>query len=61
VIDGIDRTFRDTGLTVDTLVRVDVEHLLIFIEALDRTHGDTIGVLAPETRLADNMSHGRIS
>jgi hypothetical protein len=40
---------------------MDVEHLLPFIEALDRANDDTVGVFAPEAGLANHVSHGTSS
>jgi hypothetical protein len=52
-----DRALRNTGLAVDALIRMDIEHLCAFIEAIDRADNDAIGVLAVEARLGDNVSH----
>ena len=41
--DGLDRTLWNTGFTVNALIRVDVEHFLAFIEALDRANNNAIG------------------
>jgi hypothetical protein len=57
VEDRLDRALRNTGLAVDALIRMDIEHLCPFIEAIDRADNDTIGVLAVEARLGDNVSH----
>jgi hypothetical protein len=39
------------------VLRIDVEHLLILIEALTRTNGHAIGVLAIAARLANDEGH----
>jgi hypothetical protein len=40
---------------------MDVEHLLSFIEALDRANNNAVGVFAPEAGLANHVSHGTSS
>lgn len=55
--DGLDRTLWNTGFTVNALIRVDVEHFLAFIEALDRANYDTVRVSATVTRLGYYVSH----
>src|SRR5438067_5880820 len=44
--DGLDRALGNARLAVDAVGRVDVEHLLILVEALYREDGHAIGVLA---------------
>lgn len=58
VEDRLDRTFGNTRFAVDALVRVDVEHLLAFVEAFHGANNDAIGVLARETRRCNYVSHG---
>ena len=58
VKDGFDGTFGDAGFAVDALIRMDVENLLAFIEALDRANNYAVGVLAAEAGLANNVGHG---
>src|SRR5262249_26692933 len=48
---------RHACLAVDAVLRVDVQHLLILPEALDRADGHAIGVLAVVARLANDVSH----
>ena len=57
VEDRLDRALRDAGLAVDALVRVDVEHLGPFVEAIDRADDHAVGVLAVEAGLGDDVSH----
>src|SRR5690242_1458204 len=58
VEDGLNRTLGNAGFAVDAFIRMDVEHLLPFVEALDRANDHAIGVFAAEASLDDNMSHG---
>src|SRR5688572_7190426 len=51
-------TLWNARLAVDAFVGVDVEHLLTLVEAFDRTHNHAVGVLAPKTRLGNDVSHG---
>ncbi len=54
------RTSRHTGFAVDTLVRMNEEPLLAFVEAprRHRAYVHTVGVLAPVTGLTNYMRHG---
>jgi hypothetical protein len=36
---------------------MDVEHLWAFVEAIDRTDHDAVGVFTVEAGLGDNVSH----
>jgi hypothetical protein len=57
VKDGFDWAFRDAGFAVDALVWVDVEHLVAFVEALDRTNDDAVRVFAVKTWLRYDVWH----
>jgi hypothetical protein len=59
--DCFDRAFRYARLAIDALIRMDVEHLLPFVEAFDRANHNAIGVFATEARLANDVSHTSIS
>src|SRR5207253_1410697 len=56
-VNRLHRALRNTGLTIDTIDRIDVEHHLVLVEALYRTDDDAIGVLAIVARLANGVSH----
>ena len=56
--DRLDGAFRNTRFAVNALVRMDVEHLFTFVEALYGANNDAIGVLAREARLCNYVSHG---
>src|SRR5581483_4849420 len=58
-LDRIDRAFRLAYPTIDALVRVDDEHVLAFIEAVDRTHLDAVHVFAFDAIIVDDVSHCR--
>jgi hypothetical protein len=47
-----------TRLAVNALIGVNVEHLLTLVEAFNWAHNHTVGVLAPETGLGNDVSHG---
>jgi hypothetical protein len=49
------------GIAIDARIRVDVEHLLAFPEAIARTDDYAIGVLAAVTGLSDDIGHSRFS
>src|SRR5450830_215659 len=51
--DGAHRALRLAGAAVDALVGLDVQHLLVFVEAVDGADLDTGLVLHVDARLAD--------
>jgi hypothetical protein len=55
--DGIDGTCREASVAVNALFRVDVELLLTFVDAVDRTLVDTCTVFDSDTWLSDDVSH----
>ena len=54
-LDRIDRAFRLADAAVDAFVRVDDEHVLTLIEAVDRTNLDTVHVLTLDTAFIDDV------
>ena len=56
-LDRINRAFRLANTTIDAFVRVDDEHVLTLVEAVYRTHLDTVSVLAADTALVDDVGH----
>src|SRR5207302_2044042 len=57
--DRLDGTLRHTRLTVDAVLRIDVQHHVILPEALDRADRHAVSVLAVVARLANSMRHVR--
>src|SRR5690606_16773984 len=57
VVDRLDRTLRHARSTIDTLVRIDVEHLVVPVKTLDRADGDTIRESAPLAVVSDDEGH----
>jgi hypothetical protein len=57
VENGFYWAFWNTSLTVNALIRVDVEHLIAFVKALDRAHYNTIGIAASVARFGYYMCH----
>ena len=55
--DRLDRAFRHARLAVDAVDRVDVQHHVVLVEALDRADGHAIGVLAVVARFANGVRH----
>ena len=43
--------------TIDALVRVNDEHVLAFVKAVDRAYLDAISVLALNALIVDDVSH----
>ena len=56
--DGLDRAFRFAVATIDTLVRVDHQHVLALVEAIHGANHDTIHQFALDTALGDDIGHG---
>jgi hypothetical protein len=57
VEDGGNGTLWHAGFAVNAFIRIDEEHLRAFVETVNRTNHDTIGVLAVKARLGDDVSH----
>jgi len=47
-----------TYATIDTLVRVNDQHVFTFIEAVDRANFNTVHVLAANASFGDGVGHG---
>jgi hypothetical protein len=54
-LDCINRAFRLANTAIDAFVRVDDEHVLTLIEAVDRTNLDTVHVLTLDTAFIDDV------
>ena len=52
-----DRAFRDAQGAIDTLIRVDDEHIGPLAETIDRTNVDAVGIFALDARFSDDVSH----
>jgi hypothetical protein len=55
--DRLDGAFRHAGFAVNALFRMDVEHRLPLVEALDGADDDAVSVFAVEAGLGDDMRH----
>jgi hypothetical protein len=58
-LDCLGRAFRLADAAIDALVRVDDEHVLALVEAIDRAHLHAVHVLALDAVLSDDVGHGR--
>src|SRR5262249_60222656 len=56
-LDGVDRAFRLAHAAIDALVRMNDEHVLALVEAVDRTDFHAIHVLAANATLVDDVGH----
>ena len=56
--DGLDRAFRFADAAIDTLVRVDHQHILALVEAIHRANFNTVHQFALDAALDDNIGHG---
>src|ERR1019366_2687290 len=66
--DGFGRTLRLAHTAIDALFRINDEHVVAFVEAVDRANLDTIHILHfdavvgnDEGHLVDSGGHGRSS
>ncbi len=60
-VDGFDWALRHAIAAVNTLVGIDIKHLVAFVEAIRGADDDAIRVLATKTRAGNNMCHVKIS
>ena len=51
------RTFRFAHAAIDALIRVDDEHILAFIEAVDRADFYAIHIFAFDAGISDDVGH----
>jgi hypothetical protein len=58
VEDGFNRAFRHASFAVDAFIGMNVQNLLVFVEAFDGANNNAVSVLAPKARGADNVGHG---
>src|SRR5690606_20537860 len=56
-LDRLDRAFRFTDPAVDAFVGVNHEHVLPFVEAVDRTDFHAVGELALDALIVDYEGH----
>ena len=56
--DGFDRAFRFADAAIDTLVRMDHQHVLALVEAIHGANHDTVHQFALDTALGDDIGHG---
>ena len=54
-LDRVDRAFRLADAAINAFVRVDDEHVLAFVEAVDRAHFDAVHNLAANAALVDDV------
>ena len=57
---GPNRTSVGAGFAVDTLIGVNVEHLLSLMKTVTGTNLDAFAMLATEAWLGNHMSHGEL-
>jgi hypothetical protein len=58
--DCLNRAFRNARFTIDAICWVDIDHLVIHVEAFHRANSYTISVFAVIAGLGYNMSHRKI-
>jgi hypothetical protein len=56
-LDGVSRAFGFTYAAVDAFIGVDDQHVLAFVETIDRADFNTVHVLALDAVLGDDIGH----
>ena len=56
-LDGFGRAFRLADTAIDAFIRVDDEHILAFVETVDRADLDAIHIFALDAIFHDNVGH----
>ncbi len=60
-LDGLHRAFRFAYAAIDAFIRVDDQHVLAFVETVDRAHFDAVSVFALYAVLVDDIRHSSVS
>lgn len=61
LIDGTYRAFGNARPAIQTVVGIDIEHLLVLIETLGRADDCAVEVFAVDTGFGDDVSHEFVS
>ena len=56
-LDSFGRAFRFADTAIDALIRMNDEHILAFIEAIDRANFNAVGIFAFNAGIVDDVSH----
>src|SRR5690606_7096923 len=56
-LDGLGRAFGFTHAAIDALVRMNDEHVLAFIEAIDGAYLDAVHIFAFDAIFRDDVGH----
>src|SRR5258707_80478 len=56
-LDCVDRAFRLANTAINAFIRVDDEHVLALVEAIDRTYLYAVHVLTFDTAFIDDVGH----
>src|SRR6185295_13320003 len=59
-LDCVNRAFRFANAAIDAFVGVNDKHVLTLIEAVHRTHLDTVHVLAANAALIDDVGQSSL-
>ena len=57
---GLGGAFRFANTAIDALIRMNDEHVLAFVKAIDRANFNAIGIFAFDTGIVDDVSHPRL-
>jgi hypothetical protein len=61
LIDSLHWTDRNAGAAIDAYIGVDIEHLVVTVEAIHRAYRHTIGETAALTVISYDGGHGMFS
>jgi len=59
-LDGVGRTFGFAHPAIDAFVRMDHQHVLALVEAIDGADLNAIGVFAFDAGFSDDVSHPKL-
>ncbi|GGA35162.1 hypothetical protein GCM10011499_00560 [Pelagibacterium lentulum] len=57
-LDGFGGAFRLANAAIDAFVRMDDEHVFAFVEAVDRTDLNAVGIFAFDAIISNDVGHG---
>ena len=54
-----DRTLRHTGVTIDTSLRINYQHVIVEMKRFHRARYGAVSITAVNARLSDDVSHAK--
>ncbi|GCC47638.1 hypothetical protein chiPu_0031496, partial [Chiloscyllium punctatum] len=59
-LDGVGRTFRLAYAAIDAFVRMDDQHVLALVEAIDGADLDAVGIFTLDAGFSDDVGHPKL-